>query len=121
MRKGGLLARSRQELAAARLLVQGGFAAQGISRSYYAAFYAAEVAQLELGKTRSKHSGVISAFIRIRGLDERTGRLLRSLFDRRGQADYSMDPVPTEEGVRAIEDATAVLDAVEQWLAEQSG
>lgn len=77
----------------------------------------------ELGETRSKHSGVISAFIKIvvhgAGLDARPGRLLRSLFDRRGQADYSMDPVPEEEGDRAIADATAVVDAVEEWLAER--
>jgi uncharacterized protein (UPF0332 family) len=35
------LARARYELAAADHLASGGFAAQAISRAYYAAFYAA--------------------------------------------------------------------------------
>ena len=56
------LARSRQELGAARLLTEAGFGAQAISRAYFAAFFAAEAALLLLGETRSKHSGVISAF-----------------------------------------------------------
>lgn len=120
MSDGKLLARSHQELAAARLLADSGFAAQAVSRSYYSAFFAAEAALLELGETRSKHSGVIAAFIRLvvheGGLDSQAGRLLRSLFDRRGQADDSPGPVPVEEGERAIDDATAVVDAVAEWL-----
>jgi uncharacterized protein (UPF0332 family) len=122
---GGFLLRSRQELAAARLLLDASFVAQAISRSYYGAFYAAEAALFELGETRSKHAGVIAAFIHLvireGGLDPRTGRLLRSLFDRRGQADYSTEAVPAEEGEQAIDDADAVVDAVESWLAERSG
>lgn len=125
MNDGGLLVRSRQELAASALLVEGGFAAQAVSRSYYAAFYPAETALLILGETRSKHSGVITAFIRLvvheGGLDAFAGQLLRSLFDRRGQADDSPDPVPEAEGGRAIEDATVVVDAVERWLGDRSG
>jgi uncharacterized protein (UPF0332 family) len=119
-----LLARSRQEVDAARLLAKGGFAAQAVSRSYYAAFYAAEAALLDLGETRSKHSGVVSAFVRLviheRGLDPVAGRLLRSLFDRRGQADYSADPVPEQEAGVAISDAIAVVNAVEAWLATRA-
>src|SRR5579864_8173507 len=78
------LGRSRQELAAARLLNDNGFPAQAISRSYYAAFYAAEAALLRLGEVRSKHAGVVAAVGKVlvveRGLDPRAGRLLRSLF-----------------------------------------
>lgn len=48
------LPRARQELAAARVLIEQGFPAQAVSRSYYAAFYAAEAALLLLGETRSK-------------------------------------------------------------------
>lgn len=80
MSDGGFLLRSRQELAAARLLLDASFVAQAVSRSYYGAFYAAE-----------------------------------------GQADYSTEAVPAEEGEQAIEDAGAVVDAVESWLAERSG
>lgn len=117
---GFRIPRARQELAAARLLEQGGFPAQAVSRSYYAAFYAAEAALLALGETRSKHSEVVSAFVRLvvnnGGLDPSSGRLLRSLFDRRGQADDSPEPVPDREAGAAIADAEVVVAAIEAWL-----
>jgi uncharacterized protein (UPF0332 family) len=115
-----LLVRARQDIAAARVLAQAGFASQAVSRAYFAAFYAAEAAVLHLGETRSKHSGVIAAFVQLvvrdSGCDERAGRLLRDLFERRGQADYSTDPVPEHEGIRAIIDAEIVVTLVEAWL-----
>lgn len=114
------LVRSRQELAAARLLASGEFPAQAMSRAYFAAFFAAEEALLALGETRSKHSGVVSAFgrllIREGGFEEATGRLLRSLFERRNQADYAPVQVPAEEAVSAIHDAERFVDAVDDWL-----
>src|SRR5438034_8210429 len=67
------LTRSRQEIEAARLLADAGFAAQAVSRAYYAAFYAAEQALGSLGESRSKHSGVIAAFSKVavrEGLDD---------------------------------------------------
>lgn len=97
-----------------------GSRAQAVSRAYFATFYAAEAALLHLGETRSKHSGVIAAFVALAvrdgGCDEHAGRLLRDLFQRRGQADYSTDAVPAEEGRRAVSDATTVYDAVCAWL-----
>jgi uncharacterized protein (UPF0332 family) len=114
------LDRCREELAAARLLADEGFEAQAVSRAYFAAFYAAETALLELGETRSKHSGVISAFVhllvRSGQLNEEIGRLLRSLFERRNEADYSPVDVPLEEADAAIRDADRVVSAVEMWL-----
>jgi uncharacterized protein (UPF0332 family) len=114
------LARCREELAAARLLAAQGFEAQAVSRAYFAAFFAAETALLALGETRPKHSGVIAAFVHrmVRGgqLDEETGRLLRSLFERRNEADYSPVAVPPEEADAAIRDADRVVRAVEKWL-----
>jgi len=118
------LVRSGQELAAARLLASGGFHAQAISRAYFAAFFAAEEALLALGETRSKHSGVVSAFgrfmIREGGFEEATGRLLRSLFERRNQADYAPVEVPAEEADSAIRDAERLVDAVEAWMEARS-
>jgi uncharacterized protein (UPF0332 family) len=118
------LDRSRQELAAARLLADKGFEAQAVSRAYFAAFFAAETALLALGETRSKHSGVISAFVHrlVRGgeLEEETGRLLRSLFERRNEADYSSVAVPVEEADAAVRDAERVVRAVEVWLGRRA-
>lgn len=114
------LGRSREELAAAQLLNDNGFPAQAISRSYYAAFYAAEAALLRLGEVRSKHAGVIAAVGKLlvveRGLDPQAGRLLRSLFERRSRADYEAESVPAREGARAIGDAAFVVSAIESWL-----
>lgn len=116
------IARARQELAAADLLAANGFGAQAISRSYYAAFYAAEAALLSVGETRAKHSGVVAAvgrlLVRERGVDERAGRLLRSLFERRSHADYDVAGVPVEEARRAVADAAAVVGIIERWLDE---
>lgn len=114
------IARARQELAAVELLAANGFGAQAVSRAYYAAFYSAEAALLSLGETRSKHSGVVSAFARLvvreGGIDEEAGRLLRSLFERRSHADYDAADVPVEEANQAVIDATVVVERVERWL-----
>jgi uncharacterized protein (UPF0332 family) len=121
-RRAGLN-RCREELAAARLLADEGFEAQAVSRAHFAAFFAAETALLALGETRSKHSGVISAFgnllVRRGRLDKEAGRLLRSLFERRNEADYAPVDVPLEEANAAIRDADRVVTAVAEWLARQ--
>jgi uncharacterized protein (UPF0332 family) len=115
------VARSRREIDAARLLAGGSFAEQAISRAYYAAFYAAEAALATLGERRSKHSGVISAFgrlvVREGGLEEESGRVLRSLFEQRNSADYDEVPASEENAERAIRDAERFVDSVESWLA----
>ena len=118
------LTRARRELAAADHLVGGGFFAQAVSRAYYAAFYAAEVALDELGETRSRHSAVVAAFgqllVRPGTLDAGVGRLLRSLFERRTGADYDETDQPSAEDAQAaIADATRVVDAVDRWLAQR--
>lgn len=119
MRRVGL-DRSREEIAAARLLAERGFAAQAVSRAYFGAFHAAEAALLSLGEVRSKHAGVVSVFnrrvVRDGGFDESVGRILRSLFDRRNQADYAPIQVPPDEADRSISDAERFVDAVEAWL-----
>ena len=119
-----LLARAHQELDAASLLATGGFGAQAISRAYFAAFYAAEAALLRVGETRSKHAGVIAAFgqvvVRQAGpfaMDD--ARLLRSLFERRNEADYAHAPVPADEVTQAISDANRFVAAVEAWMADR--
>lgn len=117
------MARCREEIAAARVLAREGFAAQAVSRCYYAVFYAAEAALLSVGESRSKHAGVISAFgqlvVKREGVDERAGRLLRSLYDRRSHADYDLGLVPQEVADEAIEDAETVAGIISDWLKRQ--
>jgi uncharacterized protein (UPF0332 family) len=116
----GALERAREDLAAARHLVAGGFPAQAVSRAYYAAFHGAEAALLALGETRSKHGGVLAAFgrlvVRDRGFPEDVGRLLRSLFERRNEADYGGAQVSADRAEDAVRDAERFLGAVESWL-----
>ena len=118
------IGRALQEVEAARLLSASGFAAQAISRAYYAAFYAAEAALLHIRETRVKHSGVVAAFggllVREHGVDERAGRLLRSLFERRSQADYELADVPCNEAQQAVDDAELVVAVVQRWLRERA-
>ncbi len=117
---GLVTVRGRIELAAARHLAQGGYAAHAVSRAYFAAFHAAEVSLLLLGETRSKHAGVIAAFMQLLvkegRVEEDVGRVLRSLFDRRNQADYVTPDVPKREAEAAISDAAQFLAAVERWI-----
>jgi uncharacterized protein (UPF0332 family) len=115
-----LLARSRQELAAAELLAREGITAQAVSRAYYAALYAAEVALAQLGASRSKHAGVIAAFgklvVKQQGVDPSVGRAPHSLFEMRLDADYDQEPVPDDEARAALDAARVCVDAVETWL-----
>jgi hypothetical protein len=119
------LTRGREELDAARLLATGGFHLQAVSRAYFAAFYAAEEALLALGETRSKHSGVVAAFerlvVRERGVDPGIGRLLRTLFRRRNEADYGAASASPEDAEAAIADAEQVVGAIEGWLDARGG
>lgn len=116
------MSRAREEVQAARVLAAAGFGAAAVSRSSYAVFYAAEAALLALGETRSKHSGVVSALgqiaIKQHELDAEAGSLLRSLLDRRSQADYGIAAVPIEEAEIAAADAERAVDLIASWLVE---
>lgn len=119
-----LLERSRTELSAARSLADHDFAAQAIAHAYYAAFFAAEGAILALGESRSKHSGVISAFgqlvVKGGGLDAAVGAVPRKLFELRNVAVYDAVKVEKEMALAAIADAERFAEAVDGWLRRRS-
>lgn len=113
------VARARDELFAAHLLVNTGFAAPTVALAVRAALAAAEEALLALDRTPAADPVVLGAqfvrhVVRDRGLDPRAGRLLRSLLDRAELA--AAGPVPPDEGPAALADATDVVDAVDAWL-----
>lgn len=118
------LSKSRQELDAARLLAEKGFGRQAVSRAYFAAFYAAEATLSLMGETRSKHAGVIAAFgklfVREGGLSEEVGRLLRSLFERRNEADYTGSEPSDEESLATVQDVERFVGALEVWMADKA-
>ncbi len=115
-----LLQHARRELSAARMLEESRFGAQAIVHAYYACFFSAEAALLELGETRSKHSGVIAAFgqlvVKAGGFDSAVAPALRKLFELRNKAVY--DSAEVDEGIAtaAIDEAERFVDAVEGWL-----
>jgi uncharacterized protein (UPF0332 family) len=115
-RSAALLRRARTEVDAARLLAGAGFSEQSISRAYYGTFYAAEAALLAVGETRSKHSGVLSAFgrfvVKDGHLDAEVGGILRALFELRNAADYSWLDSDEDLGGDAAADAARFIDAV---------
>ena len=115
-----LLAHGRNELDAAHMLNEGGFAGQSIVHAYYATFFAAEAALLALGETRSKHSGVISAFgqlvVKAGGFDAALAATLRKLFELRNKAVYDEADVDNERASTAIGQAEQFVAAVEAWV-----
>lgn len=119
------LSRAREEIAAARVLLEREFPLQAVSRAYYAAFYAAEEALLELGETRSSHAGVISEFgkrvVRKSDFDDTIAPLLSSLFDARNRADYGPGRLPQEDAEEAVRDAERFVGEVEAWLRRDPG
>jgi uncharacterized protein len=118
--------RSREELEAARKLVESGFPRQAISRAYYAAFYAARAALEAAGEQSPKtHSGMRSRFSDLArstpALGPDIGRSLSQLGTDRTEADYDEPTMTAEEANAAIDKARHVVDVVERAIAEGLG
>ena len=119
----GWIARARREVEAARYLSDSGFGEQAVSRSYYAAFYAATAALEALRERRGSHAGVISAFnrrvVREGSLPRDVAMLLRVLFDKRNAMDYEAAPGSSADAEAAIGQADRFVDAVDEWLSSR--
>ena len=114
------IARAREELFAAHLLATTQFAAQSVGLAHRGALAAAEAAVEALDRISPvEPAALVSAFlrqvVRERGLDPEAGRLLRSLHNRAVLA-AADGAVPPGEAADAIADATALVDAVDEWL-----
>lgn len=115
------LERAEETRAAARLLMQEGFFDSAASRAYYAAFYAATAALLYEQETFKTHGGVLSSFHRVFVKSGRVrvehGKRLNQLSELRSIGDYGeIHHVPQHEAERAVEDASAVIEAVRRLL-----
>jgi uncharacterized protein (UPF0332 family) len=118
------LARGREELRAARALLEAGFPSQAVSRAYMAGFHAASAALVSVGEAPATRTGVVSAFFRRivsdGGLDHDAGRILRRLFDDRNDVDYALAEAPESAARCSIDGAERLVSATERWLAERS-
>jgi uncharacterized protein (UPF0332 family) len=120
------MARARETLVEAEMLLGGGHLRGAVNRIYYACFYAVNALLFCEGLSSSKHGGVISLFdrhwIKTGRLPLEMGKLYRQFFELRQEGDYQ-DAV-TFEAVQVREwlsQARSFVDQVADWLRHDSG
>jgi hypothetical protein len=118
------LARARETLDEARLLLDGGHANACVNRLYYACFYAVSALLLTEGQASAKHRGVRALFdrywVKSGRVSAELGRVYRRLFVRRQRGDYD-DLVQFQEAeVRAwLADAQRFVSSITQLAQER--
>lgn len=116
-----MLARARDKLQVARLLLEGEAWSDAASRAYYAVFDAVSALHLAHGKTFSTHSQLIGMFNKEFVLTERfpkefTSALAR-LFEDRQSGDYDVLSTLTEQDARQdVDYAANIIDAIKTYL-----
>ena len=95
-----------------------------INRSYYAMFYGALAALQTVGKTPSKHAGVLSLFnqefVLTGGISRQFGRYIHRAFELRQSADYGIStPVDKKAAQEVLVQAKDFVDAVKTHLIGQ--
>jgi|Tabmets5t2r1_1033131.scaffolds.fasta_scaffold86629_2 uncharacterized protein (UPF0332 family) len=118
------LARSREEVRAARALLDAGFPSQAVSHAFWAAYQAATAALHAIGEAPATRAGVLSAFSREvvgdGGLEHDIGRSLRKLFEDRNYIDHALGQAPEGEAQTAIASADRLVDATARWIEARS-
>lgn len=119
------VARAREELAAARELLAGGFPSQALSRAYYAGLQVAVAALAVVDETAATEAGVISAFGRRvlgqDGVDHEVGRTLRKLYEDRNDVDYALLDAPVDEAEKAVAGAEVLVETTARWMEGRQG
>ena len=115
-----LMNRAQRSLRSARNLLEDGDYDFAMSRAYFAMFYAATAALLPRDIKRSKHAGVIAAFgqflVKPGSVAREHQAALQAAFRDRTAGDYT-GVFPSREAVeRRIDEATAFVRAVEEFL-----
>jgi len=117
--------KARQSLAAAKNCLDNGLMEIAASRIYYAVFYAATALLLTKGLSSSKHTGIITLlgreFVKTGLLEEKYGKFLSKMFDRRMAGDYQ-DFIKFEkaETVQWLNEANEFLDKAVELLKNKS-
>jgi len=119
------LARSREEVDAANVLLEAGFPSQAVAHAFMAAFQAATAALQTVGEAPATRVGVLPAFgrrvVREGGLDHEAGRILRKLFEDRNDVDDGLADAPPEEARAAIANAEHLLEITARWIERGPG
>ena len=116
-----MLGRAEEDLGLSSEIIDGGHYRVAASRAYYAAFYAMQAALLSMNITRSKHSGVISAFnlqlVKPGVFPSHFGALISDLFRYRNIADYEFEHRIGEAEARSlIHAAEEIVSAITEYL-----
>lgn len=118
-----LMQRAQRSLDAARLLADSGYAADAVSRAYYAMFYAATALLHSEDIAVSKHSAVIAQvgqrFARTGRISTELHRSLIDMFDERQMADYAGASFTQERAETAWGTAHDFVIAVERYLSSE--
>jgi uncharacterized protein (UPF0332 family) len=118
---GHLAARGRDEVAAARALLDGGFWPQALSHACVAALCAAESVLALEGEAPASASGVVAAFGRQvvveEGIAPEHARALRRLYEDRATVDHALADAPETEAREAVAAAEAICEACAGWVA----
>lgn len=116
--------RARQELHAARVLLEAGLPSQAVAHAAEAVHQIAVAALDIAGETAETDAGVISAFGRRvvveGGLDRELGRAARKLFEDRRHVDRALLDATPHDARRAIAEAERLLDATRRWIARRA-
>jgi uncharacterized protein (UPF0332 family) len=112
-----------EALAAGQYTFEGGFSDVAVTRAYYACFYAASALLLTRDITRSKHSGVLSAFrqhfIKSGIIESEYSDIYGEAFDARHIADYdvigALDP---QEAHKTLTNARRFVARIETYLSK---
>jgi uncharacterized protein (UPF0332 family) len=112
---------ARRDLQAAESNLQLGYHNVVISRSYYAMFYATSALLASQNISRSKHTGVLSAFgeyfIKTGLIETEYAKMLGHAFDSRLDSDYDMTFAVDATLARELwHDAQRFVDHIEQYL-----
>lgn len=121
-----LLEAARSDIDVASALIGLGHFRVATTRAYYAMFYVAEALLAFDGLTFSSHSAVIGGFGKQFAKTQRLApahhRRLIEAFDRRGTADYELEPSPTrEQAEETLSWAHEFLAACEAFLKHENG
>jgi uncharacterized protein (UPF0332 family) len=116
--------RAREDLAAARALVDAGFPSQALSRACAAALSAARAALLAVGEVPSTSAGVVAAFSRRVVADDSLepdhARALRKLFEDRNDVEHALAETPQSEAEDALVSAKLVVTAAVRFIDQRS-
>ena len=123
---GVYLQAARRALKAAAVNLEQGFFEVAINRAYYAIFYAASGLLWTRGISRSKHSGVISAFrqhfVKPGLIETEYSDLYGDVMDARLDSDYELAHVVDQTAAQhRLDDARRFVERVAAYLFETEG